>query len=213
MTGAEPHYRLPPGFVLEPGWESYNREVPRLYLVGFDPGVETGWAALRIDFEKLLGVGFSGVALGNPDPDVFAWRTGVFAGPENHIVDQMMALVRGVWLEADFTSVELSDVMGVAIERFDLRMLSMDASLLSPVRLTAAFRYAARDVPVPMTGAFSPSDTKRVITDTVLHKLNLWVPGKDHRRDALRQAILLARKMLEPPYRARWLAACPWLRA
>lgn len=202
--------RLEPGAVMDPGFGRSARDIPRLLCVGFDPGVKTGWATLRMDLDKLVSEGFSSLALRSPDPDVFAWSAGTFTGPQNHIVDQMMALTRGVWLAGEFGAGVDSDVMAVARERFDLRILNSDPDLLSPVRVTAAYDYAARDVPVPFV-AYPPSDTKRIITDDRLHKLNLWIPGEDHPRDALRQCILFARNMVEEPYRRRYLAACRWL--
>lgn len=198
------------GSVLPTGLEAVTRDVRRLYVVGFDPGQATGWAVLRMDLDKLCGDGFTALALGGTDPDRFAWRAGEFRGSENHIVDMMMALVRGVWMEGDFGAGPDSDVVVLAVEDFILQMLSMERSLLSPVRITAAFGYAGRTLPMPRL-FHSASDAKKVVTDERLRRWNLWSVGPDHPRDATRHAVVVARKFVEPAWRERMLAACGWL--
>lgn len=200
--------------VVTPTLGAVTRDVQRLYVVGYDPGVTTGWAVLRLDFEKLISIGFAELAMasgGGRDPDLLAWDTGSFTGGENGQADLMVGLLRGVWADGEFSLGPDSDIIGVSSESFQLRMLSMDADLLAPVRMLAVFNYAARTVPIPRM-THSPSDAKSVVTDTRLRALNLWTPGPEHPRDATRQAVLLARKMCEAPFRARWLAACSWLR-
>ena len=199
------------GLVVSPRWAPVGDPArQRLYCVGYDPGDTTGWGVLRLDFAKLLELGFAGLAL-RGGPDALAWDCGEFRASENHMADQMVGLLRGVWMDGEFGEGEDSDVLAVSVEDFILQMLSSDRSLLSPVRVTAAFNYARRAVPVPVT-RFSASDAKKVVTDERLRAFNLFPPGSKHERDALRQAVLVARKMVEAPFRARWLGACPWLR-
>ena len=207
MSGVNP-------VVVTPSLGEVTRDVQRLYVVGYDPGVTTGWAVLRLDFEKLLGLGFAGLALasgGSRDPDLLGWDCGTFTGSENGQADLMVGLLRGVWADGVFDEGPESDVVAVSSEDFILRMLSADRDLLAPVRVLAKFDYAARSVPLPRTRA-SASDAKRVVTDERLRVMNLFAPGAEHLRDATRQAVLLARKMCEPEFRRRWLAACSWLR-
>jgi len=197
--------------VVQPRWAPVgDAGVRRLFCVGFDPGEATGWAVLRLDLDKLVKLGFAELVL-RGGPDAVAWSAGEFRASENTMADQMVGLLRGVWMDGEFGEGELSDVLAVSVEDFILRMLSTDRNLLSPVRVTAAFNYARREVPIPVT-RFSASDAKRVVTDERMKALNLWMEGSDHPRDALRQAILLARNMVEEPFRTRWCGACPWLR-
>lgn len=202
--------------VIRPSWAPVvDEDVIRLLLIGFDPGVGTGWAALRLDLGLLVAEGFSALALrsgGGRETDLLAWDTGTFRGGDGACAEQMLGLVRGVWEEGDFASGEDSDVMGIAQEDFILRMLSSDRDLLSPVRINAVFDHIARPVPVPRRKQ-QPADAKRVVTDDRLRRMNMWRPGwEEHEKDALRHAVLLARSLCEPAFLARWCAACTWLR-
>lgn len=200
--------------VVAPGLGAALRDVQRLYCVGYDPGVTTGWAVLRMDFEKLCSVGFAELAMasgGGRDPDLLAWDCGQITGSENYQTDVMVGLLRGCWVDGEFESGADSDVIAVSSESFILRLMNADPDLLAPVRMLAKFDYAAREVPIPRM-KHSPSDAKNVVTDTRLRAMNLFAPGSEHARDATRQAVLMARRMVEGPFRARWLAACPWLR-
>jgi hypothetical protein len=191
-------------------WEPPRTDVARLYVVGFDPGGTTGWAALRLELEALSD-GVTALALSSA-LDVFAWCTGEFVGPENHQVDMMMELLRDVWREGEWEEGADSDVFAVAVEDFILRILQQDRALLSPVRITAAFNYAGRDLPMPRT-LQAVGDAKKVMTDERLRKLNMYEAGVgDHRRDALRHALLLARKLTDPRVMAAWRVGCAWLR-
>jgi hypothetical protein len=202
--------------VIRPIWEEIQDEsVVRLLILGFDPGVTTGWAALRLDLEALCTWGFSQLALasgGGRDAELLAWDTGVFRGGDGACAEQMLGLVRGAWEEGDFASGVDSDVMAIAQEDFILRMMSMDRDLLAPVRINAVFDHIARGVPVPRRKQ-QASDAMRVVTDQRLRSMNLWRSGMTtHEVDALRHAILLARALCEPDFLARWMAACNWIR-
>jgi hypothetical protein len=202
--------------VLRPGWAPvYDEDAVRLLVVGYDPGVTTGWAALRLDVEMLASEGFSSLALrsgGGRNTDLLAWETGVFRGGDGAIADQMMGLVRGVWEEGWMEAGASSDVMAIAQEGFILRLMNSDPDLLSPVRINAVFDYLCRTVPVPRRKQ-QPSDAKRVVTDDRLRRMNLWRSGwTEHEKDALRHAVLLARALADGAFLARWRAACAWLR-
>jgi hypothetical protein len=199
------------GSVLDLALPEVARDVARVYVVGFDPGGATGWCVLRMDWEKLVGDGFTALVMGGVDPDRFAWRVGEFLGSENHQVDMMMALLRGVWGDGVFHVGSDSDAFAVGIEDFILQMLSMDRSLLSPVRITAAFNYAGRALPMPRL-VHSASDAKKTVTDERLHRWGLWSTSP-HTRDATRHAALVARKFVEAEWRRGMLARMGWLQA
>lgn len=71
----------------------------------------------------------------------------------------------------------------------------MDASLLSPVRLSAKLSFANHiDTNPAEWFEQSPSDAKRTIADDRLKTWGLWTPGKDHMNDAKRHLLLWIRK-------------------
>jgi len=184
-------------------------ERPVLMVLGFDPGVATGWAAVRCDWAMLCRDGFRAVALGGPD--VFGWASGELSGPEPYQAQVMMSLARGVWAAGEWTSAEDSDLFVVAVEDFLLREFSTDRSLLSPVRVTACFHSLSWKAPFPVVLP-SARDAQKVMPDERLRSLNLYTPGPDHQRDALRHAVLVARKMAsEPGWREAVMTRMPWL--
>lgn len=194
--------------VLKPGLDLGSGEEQKLFVVGFDPGVKTGWCVMRINYLALVHGGLSGVCLAHPDPEVFSWSAGYFEGPEPYQAELMMALMRGTWMHGEgvFDAGEASDLFVGAVEGFSLREFSRDDSLLAPVRVSAAFDAVAyRSLVVPLVRQ-TPADAMKVLPDGVLRRLNLWSgpDGKDgeHQRDATRHAGLLARKCAD----ARWLA-------
>jgi hypothetical protein len=64
--------------------------------------------------------------------------------------------------------------------------------LLTPVQVAWAFLGLA-DGPV-VSAWQTPSLAKTTVTDKRLKKLGLWVPGRDHERDALRHLVLYMRQ-------------------
>lgn len=199
------------GSVLDLALPPVALDVARVFVVGFDPGGTTGWCVLRMDWDVLVTRGFTELVLGGVNPDRFAWRVGEFLGSENHQVDMMMALLRGVWADGSFHLGEDSDACVVGVEDFILQMMSMDRSLLSPVRITAAFNYAGRALPMPRL-LHSANDAKKVVTDDRLRRWGLW-SNATHTRDATRHAALVARKFVEKEWRSAMLARMGWLRA
>jgi hypothetical protein len=193
--------------VLKPGLDGGAGYDQKLFVVAFDPGVTTGWCVMRIRLDVLMDEGLPGVCLAHPDPALFAWSSGYFQGPEPYQAELMLALLRGTWMygEGVFDAGADSDLFVAAIEGFTLRTFSMDDSLLSSPRVSAAFLALAwRVLTVPVVKQ-SPADALGVFTDHRLKALNLWsgVPGKvgEHQRDATRHAALVARSAIEP----RWI--------
>lgn len=191
----------------------YEATEPWLVVVGFDPGGTTGWAVARMPMSTLFRVGL--VAALHADPDA-GWTCGHFRGPENDMTSWMVHCVRRGWQEVDSVGEDLGlgggGLLLVAQERFNLRMMSMDASLLSPVRIMAKFEYAMKDAGVVVVGE-APGDAKRVISDGRLASWSMYKAGSViHDRDALRQAVLTARKFgSDSTFRGKvgWSAGVP----
>jgi hypothetical protein len=123
-------------------------------------------------------------------------------------VTALVNITRNVWLEVEQ---EEGDLFLVCFEDFILLRLGSDRALLSPVRLTAAYRDRMREFRYPFLRT-SSSDAKRTITDQRLRNWNLYVSGPDHMRDAARQAIMGARKWAgnELGQFRRWVEQWQW---
>lgn len=201
---------------IKPGLAAPLTDAQRLFVVAFDPGWTTGWFVARVDLDSLLSVGLRGVALRSPNPDVFAWNAGSFTGPEAWQAELMMALVRGTWLHGfgEFKLGTDSDLFVVVGEGFKARMIGDDESVLSPVRLQAAFRQLSWRAPFPYVLA-NINDAMQTFTDHRLKMFNLWSgkAGKDgeHQRDATRYGSLIVRSCAQAERLAELEAKMPWL--
>lgn len=202
--------------VIKPELDGGVADTQKLFVVAFDPGVSTGWCVMRVQLDALLRVGLKGVALGHPDPDVFSWRAGYFRGPEPWQAELMMALCRGTWMHGEgvFDQGSSSDLFVAVMEKFQLRTLGEDETLLSPVRIPAAFRAISWRAPFPVIWSAIP-DAMKTFTDHRLNMFNLWSgqAGEvgEHQRDATRHAAMLVRKCIEAPWLAMLEARMPWL--
>lgn len=202
--------------VLKPGLDGGVSDTQKLFVVAFDPGVTTGWCVMRVQVAALLREGLRGVALAHPDPELFAWNTGYFRGPEPWQAELMMALCRGTWMhgEGEFRLGPESDLFAVAIEQFRLREMGDDETLLAPVRIPAAFRALSWRAPFPVVWSGIP-DAMKTFTDHRLRALNLWsgVVGQlgEHQRDATRHAAMLVRRCLEEKWLRSLESKMPWL--
>lgn len=202
--------------VIKPELDGGVADTQKLFVVAFDPGVSTGWCVMRVQLDALAAVGLRGVALGHPDPDVFSWRAGYFRGPEPWQAELMMALCRGTWMhgEGQFSEGVDSDLFVVVMEKFQLRTLGEDETLLSPVRIPAAFRSLSWRAPFPVLWSAIP-DAMKTFTDHRLRMFNLW-SGPDgevgeHQRDATRHAAMLVRKCIEPAWLGALEGGMPWM--
>lgn len=87
-------------------------------------------------------------------------------------------------------------VTDLVIEDFILRERTKSRSLLAPVRLSAGLvQEVLRNEKLIGISFLSASDSKGAITDDRLRNLGLWVPGKQHARDALRLLALWLRSL------------------
>jgi hypothetical protein len=170
------------------GMEYQDDGSPTLLVVSYDPGVTTGWATHRLPIEPLMANGFKETVR---DPR-FAWTSGELGGTEDQIVDQMVEVLKALYVLGDYSS---GDLFLIAMEDFILRRSEMDRSLLSPVRVFSKFE---RDLyKTGLRWAYvkqSSSDALSVVTDARLQAWNLYKAGSVHARDAQRHGILAARK-------------------
>lgn len=171
-------------------------------VVGFDPGVTTGWCVLRIPALVLMEQGFREASR---DPR-FGMATGqVYCeepwGGSKHpnldpMVDDMIDITREAYVLGDY-SPPLNDRFIVAMEGFSLRMMDSAWHTLAPVRVFEKYERWRWEVRDRLRFAYfknSSSDAMNIVTDARLRAWNLYAPGTLHARDAQRQAILTARK-------------------
>lgn len=184
--------------VIKPDLPAPLTDAQRLFVVAFDEGETTGWFVARVELNALLAGGLRGVAVRSEDPSVFAWRSGVFRGPEPWQAELMMALCRGTWMHGwgEFDLGADSDLFVVVGEAWKQREMGDDATILSPVRIQSMFRALSWRAPFPFVRA-SISDAMRVFTDARLRNFGLW-SGPDgaageHQRDATRYGSLVIR--------------------
>lgn len=140
-------------------------------VLSFDPGGITGYCWITALPDKTC-----------------EWEAGNIFGEENDQVDEMVA-----WVE-EF------DPHVIVIEDFRVRMIQKKDSFLSPVRITAAFRYALH-----LRAPKKWGKPKRIViqdsgnvfhtmTDARLKAAGFWTPGKyDHPRAATKHALYYLR--------------------
>lgn len=169
-------------------------------VLAFDPGATTGWALMSVHPEALV----------LPDVRIFDnvhhFAYGQFTGSEFDQVDRMVELVRG-WPGA-----------AIVCEDFVMRRFDAGREVLSPVRLSAAFRYACSrgllvvhsadgslsyDISKSEIGRGSriqqPSLAMTTITDDRLKRLGYYerTAGKPHARDATRHVFTFFKRLKE----------------
>lgn len=188
------------GGMVEPEPEYIGK---RLVVFAVDPGVTSGWCALSVP------LGILSVAGVRRTLARCRWRHGqvhrdsigdhvLDYGDTNHVnlLIDMMGIIYQEWVHE-------SDVFCVVLERFDLRLLSSDPSLLSPVRINALLmdrlqggKYPDDIDPTPLFMQ-SASDAKNTVTDARLQSNGMYDPHSGvHARDADRHAILFLRRMV-----------------
>jgi hypothetical protein len=175
-----------------------------LVVVSFDPGVTTGWAVHRLDLDSLKKEGFAATIYGSAS----GFTSGQINGDgsdasEFRTVDTMMDIVRAGYVLGDYGA---GDLFAIVMEDFVLRRSEASRSLLAPVRVFSRFEMslhlATRDsgLRLPYVKQ-SAADAKNVVSDMRLRRWNVYVPGREHARDAQRHGILFARKVASEP---RW---------
>ena len=162
----------------------------RVWVLWFDPGGTTGWAYCSIGVRSLL------------DGDVFARmridRHGELKGPEDPMANEMVNMATGVRQAA------------LGIESFSLRKFHRGAELLSPVRIRAKYEYGLYILSEERRVFYqSPSDAMTTLTDERQRKHDLWIPGDDHMRVAVKHCATFFLKA-QQKHRLREVA-WPWI--
>ena len=156
-----------------------------------DPGGTTGWGVIAVDPHILLNTD-------KPIQDNMQhWACGEITGNEDQQASECGQFFE-LWEDA-----------AIGIERFHLRQMAVE---LSPVRITAKIEYAywlmekwsAEEDDRPMRRPRmifkqEPSLAMRTLTDERMHEFGLWVPGKDHKRDAIKHCYTFLQRAQEKP--------------
>lgn len=187
--------------------EDYDYDGPNLVMFGLDPGITTGWSALKVPVGRLLAVGATRTlsrcrwAHGQIQRSAIG-DTGSLAqsASDSAHVDQIFRHVAHIYESFVSDPAEEdeweADVFVYVMEHFSLRMLSMDTNLLAPVRVEEKFldRLWVKGITTPIF-LQSPSDAKRVATDDRLKSWGMYDRASGpHARDADRHNILFLRK-------------------
>jgi hypothetical protein len=157
--------------------ELYGNEVSQeLYIVlGFDPGGTTGWC--------VMGVHPDAVASGDPEirimDNVEFWSAGEFVGTEHSQCDQIVDMVN-CWPSARLVS-----------EQFILRSNVRGGEVFSLERMNAIISWAVRPRYFVLQ---QPSLAMTTITDQRQRDMGLWIPGKEHARDATKHVLTFLRR-------------------
>jgi hypothetical protein len=160
----------------------YDGSTGHPVLVSFDPGGVTGWALMKVHpFAFTEPVEYK--VLDN----IEHLELGQFVGSERSQVDQMIGLIES-WPGC-----------AIVCEDFILRTFIQDRSLLSPVRVNAAFSYAIG--PEARLFLQQPSMAKSTMTDERLQEIGYYerTVGRQHARDALRHLFTFAMRIRQDP--------------
>jgi hypothetical protein len=150
-----------------------------LTVIGVDPGVTTGWAAITVPTDTIFG---------DAPGEIVSHRWGMLEGPESAQAKAFCRIAkRYIWPT-------------MAMEDFDARKpqhTSHDSPYLAPVRVAAVIKFC---IQTGMAGAVCglewqmPGIAMDTATDERLKTWGLYTPGKDHPKDATRHAITLIRR-------------------
>lgn len=170
-------------------------------IVGIDPGITTGWAAIGWDSDTIPPInGISEISQGQ-------YSTGN-SGNKNsdtfYESETSMCLQLGWELHQLITNSNNTTIL--AIEDFISRRLDYSRDYLSPVRISAGLIqqlvFSTAGSNQPLNYSFrSAADAKRVCTDERLEQWGFPTPTRAdrHSRDALRHAVLKFRELKTNP--------------
>lgn len=159
--------------------------------VWIDPGGITGWGVMVVEPVDLIGE--------KPLHSVIAhWACGEITGPENAQASEILQLY------------DMWDDAAIGIESFVIRKFLQHKEFLSPVRirekvdygLWLAEKWSAEDDEREMgRGRWmftqTPSMAMTTLTDERQKEWGLWVPGRDHKRDAIKHCYTFLKRSRE----------------
>ena len=162
----------------------------RVWVLWFDPGGTTGWAYCSVGVTSLLN--------GNLYERMRIDRHGEIKGPELGQADTMIDMANGAAQSA------------LGIESFSLRKFTRGAELLAPVRIRAMYEYGLHARGEDRRVFFqSPSEAMTTLTDDRQRRYDLWIPGDDHMRVAVKHCYTFLLKA-QQKRRLREIA-WPWI--
>lgn len=164
----------------------YDGSTGDVTAIAYDPGGVTGWSVICVHPDSIVLPEFRVI------DNITHWAAGQFIGDEFSQVDQMVKLARD-WPGAS-----------LVVEDFILERMSADRALLSPVRLTAAFRYAMR-LEANETRLVSKQGRSLAFTTITDDRLKVLAGGKfyirtagaAHARDAVKHNLCWLKRLKE----------------
>jgi hypothetical protein len=154
-----------------------------IHVIGIDPGYTTGYCRITVPRKCFYG---------NQPSEILDWKYGEFHGPED---EQAIQIAKGAVV---LQGMDYKVGPAIVIEDFDLMIKNptTDSELLSPVRIAAKVQLLSRlnmagDSRVVLQGR---TDAKNTFNDERLKAHGYYVPGPDHVRDAIRQALMALRR-------------------
>lgn len=155
-------------------------ESRHFYVLGYDPGGTTGWAAVDVPSQAIWG-DWSIL-------DTMQFEVGQIGGPDAtqaRAIGQQLVVHNGP----------------IVIEDFILRKFTRSRDLLAPVRMTARIeqmvemlREFSPDKPELPIFKQQPSLAMTTCTDDRMRRWGIWTPGRPHANDALRHVVTFLRR-------------------
>lgn len=158
-----------------------------------DPGGTTGWGVMSIPPDVLT----KNVPIHRY---ITHWACGDTKGNENQMASEMLQLY-DAWDDA-----------AIGIEKFVIRKFLQHDEFLSPVRVRSKIEYglwlqekweAEEEGREVGRGRYlftqDPSLAKRTLTDDRQRDFELWEPGRDHKRDAIKHCYTFLQRAQEKP--------------
>jgi hypothetical protein len=160
-----------------------EEDADQYVVLALDPGGTSGWC--------VIGVHPDAIASGDPSIKILEniefWTCGQFAGPEDDQCDEIVDLV-GNWPGARLVT-----------ELFTLRSRVTSSEVFALERMNAILRWAIR----PRYFVYQqPALAMTTITDDRQKDMGLWVPGKEHARDALKHGLTFLKRQRDRQIKA-----------
>lgn len=151
---------------------------PDQYIVlALDPGGTTGWCVMGVHPDAMS----ADASLRILDNIEF-WSAGQFEGLESDQCDEVVALIAS-WPSARLIS-----------EKFTLRTRVTSAEVFALERMNAILSWAIRPRYMVLQ---QPALAMTTVTDDRQRQMGLWIPGKEHARDATKHALTFLKRQKE----------------